>query len=65
MQQHINSVKEPLKLFITQPQIILVHGLQKKSRSSTKITNQKENKGKTYFKNKNQGCTDGEFTGIN
>ena len=30
MQQYINSVKNPLRLFNTQPQIILVHSLQKK-----------------------------------
>ena len=32
MQQHIFSVNKPLRLFITQPQINLIHDLQKKNK---------------------------------
>ena len=32
MQQHINSVKNPLRLFISQQQVNLVHSLQKKTK---------------------------------
>ena len=32
MQQHIYSVNKPSRLFITQPQINLVHDLQKKNK---------------------------------
>ena len=35
MQQHIHSVNKPLRLFITQPQINLVHGLQKKNKEQS------------------------------
>ena len=35
MQQHIYSVNKPSKLFITQPQLNLVHGLQKKNKEQS------------------------------
>ena len=34
MQQHIYSVNKPSRLFITQPQINLVHGLQIKNKKT-------------------------------
>ena len=35
MQQHIFSVNKPSRLFITQLQINLVHGLQKKNKEQS------------------------------